>query len=249
MGRDNLSKLFVVGIGPGDAANMTAAASAAIESAEVLCGYSLYIDLVNSRWPGKEFYTTPMTKELQRCRKAVELAAEGKTVAMLCSGDAGVYGMAAPCIEAAEGTDVCVEIVPGVTAALSGAAVLGAPLGNDFCVISLSDLLTPWNKIEKRLDAAGIGDFTICLYNPMSKTRREHLKKACDILLRHKSGGTVCGWVRNIGRDGLQFKILTLDDLRDAQLDMLTTVFIGCSETYVAGGKMVTPRGYKEKYS
>ncbi len=242
-----MKKLFVVGIGPGDFSMMTGQALAAIEAADVLCGYTVYIDLVRDRFPAKEFYTTPMTREIERCRWAVDAAASGKTVAMLCSGDAGVYGMAEPCLSLAEGTDVDVEIVPGVTAALSGAAVLGAPLTHDFCVISLSDLLTPWETIEKRLEAAAYGDFSVCLYNPMSKKRPDHLRRACDILLRHKDGGTVCGWVRNIGREGQTSAILTLNELRDAELDMFTTVFVGNSMTRTAGGKMLTPRGYERK--
>ncbi len=242
-----MKKLYVVGIGPGDFSQMTGQALAAMNAADVLCGYTVYIDLVRERFPEKEFFTTAMTQETERCRRAVEIAASGKTVAMLCSGDAGVYGMAEPCINAAAGTEVDIEIVPGVTAALSGAAILGAPLTHDFCVISLSDLLTPWETIEKRLTAAAMGDFSVCIYNPMSKKRANHLRRACDILLRQKSGDTVCGWVRNIGRAGQTSALLTLNELRDAELDMFTTVFVGNSMTRITGGKMLTPRGYEGK--
>ena len=153
-----MGKIYLVGIGPGDPSHMTPAAQSAISSADVLCGYTLYLDLVQDRFPGKQIVTTPMTREMERCRKAVELAVAGKTVAMLCSGDAGVYGMAGPVLELSEGTDVEIAVIPGVTAALSGAAVLGAPLTNDFCVISLSDHLTPWGQIETRLRCAAAGD-------------------------------------------------------------------------------------------
>lgn len=244
-----MNKIYVVGIGPGKAQFMTAQARQALEEAEVLCGYTVYVDLVAPLFPGKETYTTPMTKELDRCRWAMQTAAAGKTVALVCSGDAGVYGMAAPLLQLApDYPDVEVEVVAGVTAALSGAAVLGAPLGHDFCVISLSDLLTPWAVIEKRLQCAARGDFAICLYNPSSRKRADYLQKACDILLASgKTPETVCGWVRNIGREGQEKQLLTLGELRDARLDMFTTVFIGSAGTRNIQGNMVTARGYEAK--
>ena len=244
-----MNKIYVVGIGPGKAQFMTAQARQALEEAEVLCGYTVYVDLVAPLFPGKETYTTPMTKELDRCRWALQTAAAGKTVALVCSGDAGVYGMAAPLLQLApDYPDVEVEVVAGVTAALSGAAVLGAPLGHDFCVISLSDLLTPWAVIEKRLQCAARGDFAICLYNPSSRKRADYLQKACDILLAYgKAPETVCGWVRNIGREGQEKQLLTLGELRDARLDMFTTVFIGSAGTRNIQGNMVTARGYEAK--
>lgn len=240
-----MNKLFLVGIGPGSADGMTQAAKAALEQSEVLCGYTVYLDLVRQQYPDKETYTTPMTRELERCRWAIDRAAEGKTVAMLCSGDAGVYGMAGPVLELAEGKDIEIEVVPGVTAALSGAAVLGAPLMHDFCVISLSDLLTPWEVIERRLRCAAAGDFSIALYNPRSKKRPDHLRRACEILLEEKSPDTVCGWVKNIGRPGQCHGLATLKDLGSLELDMFTTVFIGASSTKNVNGRMVTPRGYR----
>lgn len=244
-----MNKIYVVGIGPGKAQFMTAQARQALEEAEVLCGYTVYVELVAPLFPGKETYTTPMTKELDRCRWALQTAASGKTVALVCSGDAGVYGMAAPLLQLApDYPDVEVEVVAGVTAALSGAAVLGAPLGHDFCVISLSDLLTPWAVIEKRLQCAARGDFAICLYNPSSRKRADYLQKACDILLAYgKAPETVCGWVRNIGREGQEKQLLTLGELRDARLDMFTTVFIGSAGTRNIQGNMVTARGYEAK--
>ena len=244
-----MNKIYVVGIGPGKAQFMTAQARQALEEAEVLCGYTVYVELVAPLFPGKETYTTPMTKELDRCRWALQTAASGKTVALVCSGDPGVYGMAAPLLQLApDYPDVEVEVVAGVTAALSGAAVLGAPLGHDFCVISLSDLLTPWAVIEKRLQCAAQGNFAICLYNPSSRKRADYLQKACDILLASgKTPETVCGWVRNIGREGQEKQLLTLGELRDARLDMFTTVFIGSAGTRNIQGNMVTARGYEAK--
>ncbi len=243
------NKLYIVGLGPGGEGFMTAQARAALEAAEVLCGYTVYIDLVAHLFPEKETYTTPMRRELDRCRWALETAAGGRTVALVCSGDAGVYGMAGPALQlAAQWPDVEIEVVAGVTAALSGGAVLGAPLGHDFCVISLSDLLTPWEVIENRLRCAAMGDFSICLYNPASHKRKDYLQKACDILLAAgKDPETVCGYVRNIGRDGEEGKMVSLAQLRGAALDMFTTVFIGSSTTLCVSGRMVTPRGYERK--
>lgn len=243
-----MRKVFVVGLGPGQEQYLTEEARAALDAAEVLCGYTVYVDLIAPLYPGKEVYTTPMTRELDRCRRALETANGGRTAALVCSGDAGVYGMAGPLLElAADYPEVEVEIVAGVTAALSGGAVLGAPLGHDFCVISLSDLLTPWELIERRLACAAEGDFAICLYNPSSKKRKDYLRRACDILLRVRSGDTVCGWVRNIGREGQERRLLTLEELRDEEVDMFTTVFIGSSCSRFVGGRLVTPRGYEQK--
>ena len=274
-----MGKLFLVGIGPGNEKNMTQAALDAIDQAEVICGYTMYVQLLGDRIVGKEIYTTGMTQELERCRWALRQAAGGKSVAMICSGDAGIYGMEGPVLkmldeavsgtvenaagreknavgtqETAEDRDnrtfgalVDVEIIPGITAAIGGAALLGAPLMHDFCVISLSDLLTPWELIQKRLRCAAEGDFSIALYNPSSHKRPDHLKRACDILLEYKSPDTVCGYVRNIGRAGQESEITTLRDLRELKLDMFCTVFIGNSSTAVRSGRMVTPRGYEGK--
>ena len=214
----------------------------------MLCGYGVYVDLVAPLYPEKEVFTTPMTQELERCRWALESARSGRTTALVCSGDAGVYGMAGPLLELARDyPEVEVAVVPGITAALSGAAVLGAPLGHDFCVVSLSDLLTPWETISRRLECAAAGDFALCLYNPASRKRRDYLRRACEILLRHRSGDTVCGWVRNIGREGQESRLLTLRELREEQVDMFTTVFVGSSTTILAEGHMVTPRGYRQR--
>lgn len=241
--------LFVVGIGPGGVEFMTEQARSAMEKADVLCGYTVYIDLAAPLFPGKETYTSPMKQEIERCRWALETAQKGKDVAFICSGDAGVYGMAGLLLQLApKYPEVDIQVVAGVTAALSGGAVLGAPLGHDFCVISLSDLLTPWNVIEKRLRCAAWGDFCLCLYNPSSRKRAGYLQKACQILMEEgKSPETVCGWVRNIGREGQCAKVLSLQELEKEQLDMFTTVFIGSSSTQAINGCMVTPRGYEQK--
>ena len=237
----------VVGLGPGDAQFLTAQARHALQEADVLCGYTVYIDLVRPLYPEKETYATGMTREIDRCRWALETARAGRAVALVCSGDAGVYGMASPLLELApDYPDVAVEVVPGLTAALSGGAVLGAPLAHDFCVISLSDRLTPWEVIEKRLACAAMGDFCVALYNPSSKGRPDYLARAVCILLESgKSADTVCGIVRNIGREGQTARILTLAQLESTTVDMFTTVYIGNAATKQLGSKMVTPRGYR----
>ena len=243
-----MGKLFVVGIGPGGPDGMTIAARRALEAADIVVGYTKYVELALSAVPDAAHLATPMMHEVERCRLALSRAQSGEAVALVCSGDAGVYGMAGPLLQlAGEYGGAEVEGVPGVTSALSGAAVLGAPLMHDFCVISLSDLLTPWEQIERRLALAAAGDFSICLYNPSSKKRADYLRRACDILLREKSPDTVCGWVRNIGREGQQHRLLTLARLRDEQVDMFTTVFIGAGTTQAVAGRMVTPRGYEAK--
>ena len=240
-------KIYVVGIGPGSYEGMTGAATKALEKSDVIVGYTVYIDLVKDHFPGKSFLTTPMRKEVDRCVMAFDEAVKGQTVSMICSGDAGVYGMAGLMYEVgANYPEVELEIVPGVTAATGGAAVLGAQLIHDFCLVSLSDLLTPWEKIEKRLLLASEADFVICLYNPSSHKRHDYLKKACELMMQYKSADTWCGIVKNIGREGETSQILTLGQLKDTQVDMFTTVFIGNSQTRNIKGKMVTPRGYKD---
>ncbi len=240
-----MSKIYVVGIGPGEYEQMTMRAANALQSCDVIVGYTVYVDLVKEHFPGKEFLTTPMRKEIERCQLAFDEAEKGKNVAMICSGDAGVYGMAGLMLEIGEGyPQISVEVIPGVTAATGGAAVLGAPLIHDFALISLSDLMTPWEKIEKRLLCASEADFVICLYNPSSRKRHDYLQKACDLMMQHKSPETVCGTVQSIGRDGQTMQVMTLKELRDTQVDMFTTVFIGNSQTRNINGRMVTPRGY-----
>ena len=240
-----MGRLFVAGFGPGAQGGMTADFCACMEEADAVVGYSGYVEILRPLYPGKAFYDTPMKQEAERCRTALRLAAEGKTVCVVCSGDSGVYGMAGLIYELSPdfpGAEI--SVIAGVTAACSGGAVLGAPIGHDFAVISLSDLLTEWSLIERRLRAAAMGDFCICLYNPASHKRADYLQKACDILLEQKPPQTICGMVRNIGREGQSSRILTLEELRGAPADMFTTVFIGNAKTKIIGGKMVTPRGY-----
>jgi precorrin-3B C17-methyltransferase len=243
-----MSKLYAVGLGPGKEEFMTGQAKEAVAASDLVCGYTVYVDLVKPLFPDKEYFTTSMKQEIDRCRFALEKASEGRNVAMVCSGDSGVYGMAGLLIQMApEYEGVEIVVVCGVTAAISGSAVLGAPLGHDFCTISLSDLLTPWDVIAKRLECAAMGDFNICLYNPRSHKRVEHLNRACDIIMKYKSPDTVCGWVKNIGRDGQEAHITTLKKLPDEPIDMFTTVFIGSANTKVYGDQIVTPRGYEKK--
>lgn len=240
-----MNRLYVIGIGPGAYEKMTIEAAEALRGSDVIVGYTVYVDLVREHFPGKEFLTTPMTKEVERCELAFSEAAKGKTVAMICSGDAGVYGMTGlMCEIGLRYPQVELTLIGGVTAATGGAAVLGAPLIHDFAVISLSDLLTPWEKIEKRLLLAAEADFVICLYNPSSKKRKDYLKRACGLVLAHRGPETVCGYVKNIGRKGEESQVLSLGELQDAQVDMFTTVWIGNSQTKRVGGRMVTPRGY-----
>ena len=241
-------KVSVVGLGPGGGADLTGRAREALERCELLVGYTAYIDLVKDEFPDKEVLATGMRREVDRCRAAVEAAVLGRRVAVVCSGDPGVYGMASLVYEVAqEYPPIEVEVIPGITAACGGAAVLGAPLTHDFAVISLSDLLTPWEKIEARLAGAAAADFVLCLYNPASRSRPDHLKRACDILLRHKAPDTLCGTVRSIGRAGEEAKLYPLAELGAAEVDMFTTVFVGNSQTRSINGKMVTPRGYLQR--
>lgn len=242
-----MNKIYVVGIGPGAYEKMTIEAAEALKKCDCIVGYDVYIDLVKDHFADKKFMSTPMRKEVDRCVMAFDEASKDQTVAMICSGDAGVYGMASLIYQVgADYPETEIEIIPGVTAAISGAAVLGAPLIHDFCLISLSDLLTPWELIEARLKAAAAGNFVVSLYNPSSIKRHDYLQKACDILMEYgKEPETVCGIVKMIGREGQECQTMTLTELRDTKVDMFTTVFIGNSSTMNMNGKMVTPRGYK----
>ena len=241
----NTPRIYVIGMGPGDKKYLSPEAREALEASDVIVGYTVYVDLMRSIFPEKEYLSTPMRQEVRRCEMAFEKAVEGKTVSLICSGDAGIYGMAGPIYEVGETyPQVEISVISGITAASAGAALLGAPLMHDFAVISLSDLLTPWELIEERILAAAKADFCICLYNPASRKRTEHLKKACKLILSCKNPDTVCGLVRNIGRAEESYEILRLKELKERNVDMFTTVYIGNSKTKVIGGKMVTPRGY-----
>ena len=194
------SKIYIIGMGPGKEEMMTGEAIQALDNSDVIIGYTVYVKLLGERFEGKEMLTTPMRQETERCRLCFEEAAKGKQVALICSGDAGIYGLASLMYEIGKDyPETELIVIPGITAANSGAAVLGAPLNHDFCVISLSDLLTPWEKIEKRLIAAAEGDFAIAIYNPSSHKRKDYLMRACDILLRVIEEERPCGFVE-IGR-------------------------------------------------
>lgn len=241
-----MGKVYVVGIGPGAKDQMTVRAAKVLSECQVIVGYTVYIDLIKEEYPDKICLSAPMRQEVQRCRMALEEAGKEQNVAVVCSGDAGIYGMAGLVYElAADYSGVEIEVVPGITAASGGAAILGAPLMHDFAVISLSDLMTPWEKIEKRLRMAAMADFVICIYNPSSRKRADYLKKACLCMMEYKKEDTVCGIVKNIGREGECMKILSLKELSETDVDMFTTVFVGNEETRIIGDKMVTPRGYK----
>lgn len=245
-GKHKPGTLYVVGMGPGEKKQMTGQALEVMEQCQVIAGYTVYVELVRGLFPHKEFLTTAMTREEERCRKAFDCCMEGKNTAMICSGDAGVYGMAGLILELAEQyPGVSVRTVPGITAACAGAAVLGAPLMHDFAVISLSDRLTPLEVIWNRVEAAARADFVICLYNPASKGRPDYFRQACSRILKYRPGHTVCGLAVNIGREGEGMEVLALEDLKERRVDMFTTVYIGNSHTRQIGPYMVTPRGYR----
>lgn len=240
-----MDRIYIVGMGPGKEEMMTGEALCALEQADVIVGYIVYLDLLSERFQGKELLSTPMRQEKERCELCFREAGKGKRVALVCSGDAGIYGMASLMYEIGRAyPDIELIVIPGITAASSGAAVLGAPISHDFCVISLSDLLTPWETIERRLRAAAEGGFVIVLYNPSSHKRKDYLKRACDILLCSIDRERACGYVENIGREGTKAETCTLGELREKEVNMFTTVFIGNAGTEMIGGKLVTKRGY-----
>ena len=240
------NRIYIIGMGPGTEEMMTPQADAALRESDVIVGYPVYLKLLGDKYQEKEFLSTPMKQEIRRCEMCFEEAEKGKTVSMVCSGDAGVYGMASLLYEMSETHKDCeLVVVPGITAANSGAAVLGAPLNHDYCVISLSDLMTPWDLIEKRLAAAAMGDFCMAIYNPSSHNRADYLKRACDILLKNGvEPERACGYVENIGRDNTKATTCRLEELKECQVNMFTTVFIGNSRTKIIDEKLVTPRGY-----
>lgn len=242
-----MQKFYVIGIGPGAPEEMTIRAKRALAESDIIAGYGTYIDLVKPLFPEKEYLQNGMTGEVKRCQMALEKAKEGKTVAMISSGDSGIYGMAGLVLELAQGMDLDIETVPGITAAASGASLLGAPLMHDFAVISLSDRLTEWDLIVKRLNCAAEADFIVVLYNPRSKGRPEHIEKARSIFLQYKAESTPVGIVKNIGRAGETVILTTLGEMNIEDVDMFSTVFIGNRQTYIKDGKMITPRGYLEK--
>ena len=238
--------IYVIGIGPGCRDLMTQEAISAMEDAEVIVGYKTYIKLVEDFIKDKEVVQNGMRKEVDRCQDAIDIAKTGKKVAVISSGDAGIYGMAGLILEliTKQELDIPVKVVPGVTASIGAAAVLGAPIMHDFCHISLSDLLTPWEVIEKRLRLAAEADFVICLYNPRSKGRSEHLANAIKIMGEFKDGSTPVGIVKDVGREDQEKFICTFDTMDFERVDMTTMVIIGNKSTYIHDDLMITPRGY-----
>lgn len=247
-------KISLVGIGPGSHDHMTQRALAAITEADVVVGYSTYIKLVADLLEGKEVIRKGMTEELDRAVNALERAREGKKVALISSGDAGVYGMAGPTYEVlfqagwTPDSDIAVEVVPGASAINACAALVGAPLTHDFCSISLSDLLTPWPVIARRLDAVAAADFVVALYNPKSGRRTQQIVQAQQLFLRHRRADTPVAVVKSAYRRRERIEFTTLAHMSECDIGMLTTVLIGNSHTFLQHGLMVTPRGYANKY-
>lgn len=240
-------KLTVVGFGPGSKEDMTLRAVKAIEDADVVTGYTTYVNLLKEYFPDKEYKATGMMKEVERCKSAIEDALTGLNVTMVSSGDSGIYGMAGIIYQLVDemDADIEVDVVPGVTAASAAASILGAPLMHDLAIISLSDLMTPYDLIMKRVDSAGTGDLIVCLYNPRSKKRIQHLPEAVEILLKYRSPETPVGIVRNARRKEESKILTTLDDIPYEEVDMFSIIIIGNSQTYASDGKMITPRGYE----
>ena len=240
-------RLHVVGFGPGGKEHMTFKAAEVIQNADVVTGYTAYVNMMKPIFPDKTYKATGMMKEVERCRMAIEDAMSGLDVAMISSGDSGIYGMAGIVYQLAEemGADIEIDTIPGMTAASTAASVLGAPLMHDLAIISLSDLMTPLDLIMKRVDCAGMGDMIVCLYNPKSKTRTEYLNDAQKILLKYRKPETPVGVVRNAGRDDESKQITTLGEMDKADVDMFSIVIIGNSQTYESNGRIITPRGYR----
>ena len=239
-----MNKIYVVGIGPGGCDQMTGIAMNALKDSDTIIGYTVYVDLVKDTFPDKEYLTTPMKKEVDRCHEVVEIAESGKTVSLISSGDAGIYGMAGIMLEIVP-ESIETEIIPGVTASNAAAATAGAPIMHDFATISLSDLLTDWDLIKKRVDLASQGDFVISLYNPKSKGRTTQIEDAAEIMLKYKSPETPVAIVRNAGREDERVTAATLGTMLEHEIDMLTVIIIGNSKTFMKNGKIITPRGYK----
>lgn len=240
-------KIYVVGIGPGKKENMTFRAYEAMEKSDIIVGYKTYVDLVKKYYPEKEMKSSAMTKEVDRCTEVLELARQGKTVSLISSGDAGVYGMAGIMLEIAD-EDMEVEVIPGITATNAAAAIAGAPIMHDYATISLSDLLTDWELIKKRLELAAQGDFVVSIYNPKSRGRVTQIEEAREIMMKYKPRSTPVAIVRNAGREDERYIVTTLDEMLNHEIDMLTIVLIGNSNTFVKNGKIITPRGYEGKY-
>lgn len=242
-------KIYVVGIGPGKKADMTFKAYEKMKNSDIIVGYKTYTDLIKEYFPNTEIRSSSMMKEVDRCLEVLDLAKAGKNIALISSGDAGIYGMAGIMYEIInENDDIEVEVIAGVTATNAAAAIVGAPIMHDYVTISLSNLLTDWELIKKRLELAAQGDFIVSLYNPKSKGRTTQISEAQKIMLKYKSKDTPVAIVRNAGRENEEYEITTLENMLDFEINMLTIVLIGNSNTYVKNGKIITPRGYEKKY-
>lgn len=239
-----MGKLYVIGIGPGGLDEMTLRAAKAIEESDIIVGYTKYIEMVKDLIKDKEIFKTGMRGEEERCKEALKLSKD-KKVALISTGDSGIYGMAGLILEMREDEDV--EIIPGITASSAAGSVLGAPLMHDNCNISLSDLMTPYEDIKKRVRLAAEGDFVISLYNPKSKGRPHYLRECIDIIKEFRDDKTPIAVVRNALREGEKKEIFTLKDFNDEVVDMFSIVIIGNSKSYIKDGYFVTPRGYKIK--
>ena len=239
-----MGKIYVVGLGPGNKENMTFRAYDVLKNSDTIIGYKTYVDLIEGMFPDKKIIKSYMKKEVARCEETLKLALEGNIISLISSGDAGVYGMAGLMLEIA-GDQVEVEIVPGITSANASASLGGAPIVHDSVNISLSNLLTDWELIKKRIDLASQGDFVITLYNPKSSGRPELINEARDIMLKYKRKDTPVLIARNVGREGENYDITILDKMLDYEINMFSTVIIGNSNTKVVNNKMITPRGYK----
>lgn len=241
-----MGKIYVVGLGPGGIDDMTIRARKILDECKIIVGYKTYIDLVKIFLTDKRYVVSGMKQEVERCEEVLRIAfEENETVCLISSGDSGIYGMAGIMIEmAAKHPEIEVEIIPGVTAMTSAAALAGAPLMNDFAVISLSDLLIPWKSIEKRIELASMGDFVISLYNPKSHSRTTQLLKAIEIIMRYRGYTTPVAVVRNAGREGEKYIVCMLAELSCQDIDMSTVLIIGNSKTYILNNRIVTPRGY-----
>jgi precorrin-3B C17-methyltransferase len=241
-----MGKIFITGIGPGSREHMSIRACEVIEDSDIIVGYTTYIKILERSFKLKDVFVSGMRKETDRCREALNLAIGGKTVALVSSGDSGIYGMAGLMLQIVEesGSDIEVEVIPGITSSSASAALLGAPIMHDYASISLSDLLTEHDLINRRVEAAASADFVICIYNPKSRTRVAGLTEARDIILKHRPGSTPVGIVKDAMRDGESAVITDLDNMLNHEIDMTTTIIVGNSETFVSRGRMITPRGY-----
>lgn len=244
----NKGKIYVVGIGPGNMQDISIRAYNTLKNIDVIAGYTTYVDLVKDEFKDKQFLVSGMKREVERCNEVLEVAKSGKNVALISSGDSGIYGMAGIMLEVAMDSGIEVEVVPGITSTIAGAALVGAPLMHDQTIISLSDLLTDWEVIKKRIEAASQGDFVISLYNPKSRTRVDQIVEAREIMLKYKAPTTPVALLRHIGREEENYTLTNLNDFLNHEIDMFTIVLIGNSNTYIKNGRMITPRGYEDKY-